>query len=777
MTLELAEQNLGTVEDRNLREHALVAYLEYAMSVNKGRQIPYANDGLKPVHRRILFAMDNLNLTPMASPAKSARVVGEVIGKYHPHGDTSVYDAALNMARPYYNRYPLVICEGNYGTRDGDTPAAMRYTEMKLSPYASIYTEELSMGTVRYVMNYDGTLTEPKSMPGRLPMLLINGSEGIGVGMASGIPSHNLAEVSRAAIALIRNPKATVDDLMEHIQGPDLPSGSTIISSRDAIKACYETGRGSIICRAKWVFEELARGQWQLVFTELPHETSSAKVATEIEDILDPKPKNNDKELSQRQLQLKKLGNSLIELHRDESGKEHAIRYVIVPQSSKVDRDQLVSFLLVNTSLESGVSFNMVQVDSTGRPRQLNLIETLSEWIGYRFACMTNRTMTRLDWVMDRMHILEGRHLVFLNIDEVVRIIRESDGDPKGDLMARFNLTERQAEDILEMRLRQLAGLEGIKIEQEIEKLKGERVELEALLADDSKMRRQMIKEMEVDIKRFADERRTTIEFAPRASLQVKVADDPVTVILSQKGWIRSRQGHAVDTSSLSFKDGDSLLSVIKCRTVDDVVLMASDGRTFSVTAGDLPGGKSEGVPLTTMIELSNGARILYMLAGKPEDKVYVSQSASYGFICQLKDMVASKRAGKAFMRLDGKEKILPPVMVQPGDAYIAAFATNGKALIFPIEEMKELGGGKGVIIMGMDDKDSMVATITCKPADIIQVSGKAKNGRQSKVSMVVGADAKYQLHRARKGCALGTLASISEVVFAQSEEASGSLI
>lgn len=463
-------------EALTLAHYAERAYLDYAVSVVKGRALPEVADGQKPVQRRILFAMHEMGLRADAKPVKSARVVGDVLGKYHPHGDQSAYDALVRLAQDFSLRYPLIDGQGNFGSRDGDGAAAMRYTEARLTPISRLLLEELDQGTVDFIPNYDGSMDEPRLLPARLPFVLLNGASGIAVGMATEIPSHNLREVATAAVALIRDDKLTSTDLMQYMPGPDFPGGGQIISSAADIAQIYETGRGSLKVRARWKIEDLARGQWQLVVTELPPNTSSQKVLEEIEELTNPKVRAGKKSLTPEQLQLRQTLLGLLDAVRDESGKDAPVRLVFEPKSKNIGQQEFANALLAHTSLESGAAINLVMIGTDGRPRQKGLREILREWIDYRFATVTRRTRHRLGKVEDRIHILEGRQLVLLNIDEVIRIIRESD-EPKPALMQAFGLSERQAEDILEIRLRQLARLEAIKIEQELKDLREEQAE------------------------------------------------------------------------------------------------------------------------------------------------------------------------------------------------------------------------------------------------------------------------------------------------------------
>src|SRR5690606_5613816 len=508
-----------------------------------------------------------------AKPVKSARVVGDVLGKYHPHGDQAAYEAMVRMAQDFTLRYPLIDGHGNFGSRDGDGAAAMRYTEARLTPISRLLLDELDLGTVDFMANYDGSQQEPKVLPARLPMVLLNGASGIAVGMATEIPSHNLREVAQAAIALLRKPTMLDEELAALLPGPDYAGGGQIITPQKDIMQIFRTGRGSLKVRARWSFEELARGQWQLVVHELAPGTSGQRVLEEIEALTNPAVKTGKKSLTAEQMQNKARLLSLLDTVRDESGKDAAVRLVFEPKTSKIDRDELVTVLLAHTSLETNVPVNLVMVGTDGRPRQKGIRDILAEWLVFRQETVTRRSRHQLDKVIDRIHVLEGRMVVYLNVDEVIRTIRESD-EPRPALMAAFDLSERQADDILEMRLRQLARLEAFKIEQELQDLRKRQQQLEDLLENPSSMRRLIIKEIEADAKQYGDDRRTLIEEAERAVLEVKVVDEPVTVIVSQKGWLRSRQGHGHDATLFSFKSGDHLYAAYECRSVDTLVAL-----------------------------------------------------------------------------------------------------------------------------------------------------------------------------------------------------------
>jgi topoisomerase IV subunit A len=590
--------NTADVDSLTLATYAERAYLDYAISVVKGRALPEVADGQKPVQRRILFAMNEMNLRADAKPVKSARVVGDVLGKFHPHGDQSAYDALVRLAQDFSLRYPLIDGQGNFGSRDGDGAAAMRYTEARLTKIASLLLDEIDEGTVDFIPNYDGSMQEPRLLPARLPFVLLNGASGIAVGMATEVPSHNLKEVASAAIALMKNPKISHEELMSYVPGPDFPGGAQIISSHAEISQIYQTGRGSLKVRARWVIEDMARGQWKLVVTEMPPGTSTQKVLQEIEELTNPKVKVGKKTLTPEQNNLKQTILSLLDSVRDESSKDAAVRLVFEPKTKNIDVNEFVTTLLAHTSLESNAPINLVMIGNDGRPRQKGLGEILSEWIEFRVATVTRRTQHRLTRVNDRIHILEGRQLVLLNIDKVIKIIRGSD-EPKADLMTAFKLSERQAEDILEIRLRQLARLEAIKIEQELKELNAEKEDLESILGSDSNMRKRIVKEIEADMKTFGDERRTMIQEEKKAVAEAKVIDEPVTVIISQRGWVRARQGHEHDPQQFSFKAGDGMYGTFECRTTDVVLGFGSNGRVYTVPVSDLPGARGDGSPLT----------------------------------------------------------------------------------------------------------------------------------------------------------------------------------
>jgi topoisomerase-4 subunit A len=737
-----------------LHDSAARDYLEYAIAVVKGRALPDVKDGLKPVQRRVLFAMRELGLSATAKPVKSARVVGDVIGKYHPHGDTSAYDAMVRVAQPFMLRYPLVDGQGNFGSRDGDNAAAMRYTEARLTPIAELLLGELGEGTVDFQPNYDGSFDEPAFLPARLPFLLLNGASGIAVGMATEMPSHNLREVAAAVIHKIEHPAAGVSELMAHLPGPDYPGGGQIISSASDIAAAYSSGRGSLRVRARYEIEEMARGAWQVVFKELPPGVSSARVLSEVGALLNPQPKPGKKVIEQAAAQLKALMTSQLDRARDESGKDDDVRLVFEPSSSRIDRNEFVALLLAHTSLETSAPINLVAVGIDGRPCQKSLADLIGEWCNFRIQTVHRRTGFRLQKADDRIHILEGRHIVFLNIDEVIRIIRESD-DPKKALIARFTLSDRQAEDILEIRLRQLARLEGIRIEQELAKLRSEREGLAKLLGSDTLLRRQVIREIRADAEKHGDARRTILLAAATASRSevAAVTDEPVTVIISEKGWARVRQGHHLDLSGVAFKDGDRAGSAQECRSVDSLVILSTEGRAFTLAVASLPDGRGMGAPLSSFVELGTG-KIAHVLTGLPGDELLIAKTSGYGFVCTYADLLSRQKAGKSFLSVEEGATILPPVRLA-GKDHLAALSEDGRLLVFPLEQMKRLSAGKGVQIIGLHDNESLRAVVATQ-GDRVTIKGMFRN----RIKTLLSED-RHLGQRARRGSPVGQLGQV----------------
>lgn len=750
----LFEQAPADGESLTLSTFAERAYLDYAISVVKGRALPDVTDGQKPVQRRILYAMNELGLNATAKPRKSAAVVGDVLGKLHPHGDQSVYDALVRMAQDFSLRYPLIDGQGNFGSRDGDGAAAMRYTEARLTPISKLLMEEIDMGTVDFQPNYDGSTEEPKTLPARLPFVLLNGASGIAVGLATEIPSHNLREVAKAAVALIRNPKLTHEDLMTFIPGPDFPGGGQIITPTATIADIYRVGRGSLKVRANWKIEDMARGQWQAVVTELPPGVSTQKVLEEIEELTNPKVKLGKKSLTPEQLAQKQGILALLDAVRDESGRDAPVRLVFEPKSKNQDQNEFMQTLLVQTSLETSASINLVMIGGDGRPRQKGLGDILREWIDFRFETITRRTRFRLQKVDDRIHILEGREAVLLNIDKVIKIIRESD-EPKPALINAFKLSDRQAEDILEIRLRQLARLEAIKITQELTALRGERSTLQDLLDNPSSMKRLLIKEIEGDEKQFGDDRRTVIEEAEKAAIELKIVDEAVTVIISQKGWVRARTGHGHDTSQFTFKAGDALYGAFECRTVDNLLAFGSNGRIYSVGVSALPNARGDGLPITSLVELSSGSSLLHYYAGAADTVMLLASDAGYGFSAKIGDMLSRVKGGKAFVTLDEGDLPLTPRPLPANASAVACLSEKGRLLVFGLDELKTLAsGGRGVILMELEKGEKLLAAQAITQKGVL-VAGIGRGGKAQEVSLSAIALGPHIGKRARKGKAL----------------------
>jgi len=753
-----------------LASYAQQAYLEYALSVVKGRALPDVSDGQKPVQRRILYAMSRMGLgfggpngATGAKPVKSARVVGDVLGRFHPHGDQAAYDALVRMAQDFSQRYPLIDGQGNFGSRDGDGAAAMRYTEARLARITSLLLDEIDEGTVDFQPNYDGSTDEPKQLPARLPFNLLNGASGIAVGLATEIPSHNLGEVAQACVALVKSPKLSDEELFALIPGPDYPGGGQIISIPTDIAEAYRTGRGSLKVRARWKIEELARGQWQLVVTELPPGVSTQKVLEEIEELTNPKVKAGKKALTQEQNQLKATVLAVLDVVRDESSKDAPVRLVCEPKTSRIEQQELITTLLAHTSLETSAPINLTMVGLDGRPTQKSLRQMLEEWIAFRQTTIERRSRHRLDKVLDRIHILEGRQLVLLNIDEVIAIIRQSD-EPKAALIERFRLSERQAEDILEIRLRQLARLEAIKIEQELKALREEQQKLEEILGSPAALRRLMIKEIEADAKQFADARRTLIQAEKKAVAEVKVVDEPVTVVVSQKGWVRARSGHGHEAASFAFKAGDGLYGTFECRTVDTLLAFGSNGRVYSVPVASLPGARGDGQPVTTLIELEAGTQLVHYFAGPANAWLLLSTSAGYGFLATVENMISRQKGGKAFISCSEGDTVCRPspanVPAPAGNAasalstpatHVACASTGGRILTFEIGELKPMAnGGRGLMLIDLEAKDTLAGAAAYTRS--VKIEGIGRGGKEREETLEIRSLNNARAARGRKG-------------------------
>ena len=737
-------------DELTLAYFASRAYLEYAISVVKGRALPDVCDGMKPVQRRILYAMKRLGLNPDAKTVKSARVVGEVLGKYHPHGDSAAYDAMVRLAQDFTMRYPLVQGQGNFGSADGDGAAAMRYTEVRLSKYADLLLGELDKGTVKFIPNYDGTHKEPVLLPARLPVLLLNGSSGIAVGMATEIPSHNLTEVGEAAIEVIRNPEITTDELLEIVKGPDFPGGAQVISSASDIKNVYQSGYGNLQVRATYHFEELSRGQWQLVFDSVPYKVSVMKVMSELEALTNPKAPQGKKSLTAKQQQDKQLIMNVMSGMRDESSAEAPVRLVIDPKSKSIDREELVSTILSKTSLETSCKFNLVVIGIDGKPRQKGLKDILSEWVSFRLRTVRARSQTSLTEAEARIHTLEGRLIVLVDIEEVIRIIRGAD-DPKKELMTHFGLSDTQAEDILEIKLRQLASLDEVKLRKELEKLRNEAERLRGLLTDEKKLRREVTKEIRQDIDTYGDERRTLIEEAKGASIAKQVIDEPVTVIVSEKGFLRSRQGHGFDARAMNFKLGDKYRCSMECRSVDNLYILSNTGRIYSIPVSSLPSARGEGTHVSAFVQFQDGDVPFDYICGAPDTVLLFTSDAAMGFFCKMSDLSVRQRGGKSFFILDGA-KPLPVQVSTPLTGWIAALSSSGRLVVFTTDELRALSsGGKGTTIMALQDGEKLVAAVPISPNGVVVV-GKGRGGKIQELLVGPRSIEDYRTRRGRKG-------------------------
>ena len=701
------------LERRPLKEFTEKAYLDYSMYVILDRALPHVGDGLKPVQRRILYAMSELGLSASAKFKKSARTVGDVLGKFHPHGDSACYEAMVLMAQPFSYRYPLVDGQGNWGSPDDPKSfAAMRYTESRLAPYAELLLDEVDQGTVDWQPNFDGTLDEPRLLPARLPNLLLNGTTGIAVGMATDIPAHNLREVARACMHLLEHPQATVPDLMRFIPGPDFATAGEIVTSADELLKLYESGSGSVRQRARY---ELEHGD--IVITALPYQVSGSRVLEQIA----------------AQFNAKKL--PMIEDFRDESDHEYPTRLVIVPRSNRVDVERLMSHLFATTDLERSYRVNMNLIGLNGRPRVMNLRELLVEWLTYRTETVRRRSRHRLDKVLERLHLLDGLLIAFLNIDEVIRIVRSED-EPKPVLMARFGLSDLQADYVLNTRLRQLARLEELEIRAEQAELAAERDRLQRLLGDESLLKRLIHDEIAADMAQYGDERRSPLVARAAASAidETELApSEPVTVVLSEKGWVRAAKGHDVDPTGFGYRSGDAFLGTARLRSHQSVVFLDSTGRSYSLPAHTLPSARGQGEPLTGRLDPPPGARFVALLGDVPEARYLLASDAGYGFIVRLDDLIAKPKAGKAVLTLPAGAQVLTPVPVGEGEgARLAAATSAGHLLLFPVAELPEMPRGKGNKIIAIPSErlasreEVLVALAVLPPGGALTVlSGK----------------------------------------------------
>ena len=719
-----------------LRTFTEKAYLNYSMYVIMDRALPFIGDGLKPVQRRIVYAMSELGLNAAAKFKKSARTVGDVLGKFHPHGDSACYEAMVLMAQPFSYRYPLVDGQGNWGAPDDPKSfAAMRYTESRLSKISEILLTELGQGTVDFQPNFDGTLEEPQYLPARLPHILLNGTTGIAVGMATDIPPHNINEVADAAVLLLDNPKAGLDDVLNIIQGPDFPTEAEIISPKDDIRKMYETGRGSIKMRATWHKED-----GEIIISALPHQSSPSKIIAQIAE----------------QMTAKKL--PMVEDIRDEADYENPVRIVLVPRSNRVDTDALMAHLFATTDLEKSYRVNMNMIGLDHKPAVKGLLQVLTEWLTFRRTTVTRRLQHRLDKVLDRLHILDGLMIAFLNIDEMIEIIRTED-EPKQVLMARFNLSNEQAEAILNLRLRHLAKLEEHQLQAEKDKLEEERSNLELILGSERRLNTLIKKEIQEDAKKYASPRMSQLverEEAKAISESEMTPAEPVTVILSEMGWVRCAKGHDIDPEGLSYKAGDKYLAHACGKSNQPVIFIDSTGRSYALDPLSLPSARSQGEPLTGKLTLPAGATIEQVIMEPEKQELLMASDAGYGFICKFEDLIARNKAGKALISLPENAKVLKPETLSESASLLVSLTSAGRMLIFPVRDLPALSKGKGNKIISIPAANAKARSELLVKLFLIseQASLEFHSGKR-KITLKPEDLQKFRAERGRKGSQL----------------------
>ena len=730
------ELNFEGVERQPLRTFTEKAYLDYSMYVILDRALPAIGDGLKPVQRRIIYSMSELGLSAASKHKKSARTVGDVIGKFHPHGDSACYEAMVLMAQSFSYRYPTVDGQGNWGSQDDPKSfAAMRYTEAKLTRYADVLLGELAHGTVDWTQNFDGTLDEPVMLPARLPNLLLNGTSGIAVGMATDIPPHNLREVAAACIHLLEEPDATTATLMKHIRGPDLPTGAEIVSPRSDLKEFYEKGVGSFKARATYRIED-----GNVVIDAFPHQVSPTRVQEQIAE----------------QMRAKKL--PMVEDLRDESDHEHPVRLVLVPRSNRIDMAEVMNHLFATTDLERNYRVNLNIIGLDGRPRVMGLRSILTEWLDFRIATVTRRLQHRLERVQKRLHILEGLLVVYLNLDEVIRIIRRED-EPKPVLMKRFKLSDEQAEEILNTRLRHLARLEEMKIREEQKELAAEREDLEALLKSKARLKKLVGSEIREDAEKHGDARRTRIierEAAQAIDETTLIANEPVSVVLSTGGWIRSAKGHEIDPHALSYKSGDGFQSMAQGRSLQAAVFIDSTGRTYSLPAHSLPSARGQGEPLSGRLNPPDGAKFAGVMMGEPEDLWLLASDAGYGFTVRLKELITDRRAGKTVLNVPDGAMVLPPALVLAPESLVVVMSSEGTLLAFPVADVPEMPRGKGNKLYDIPGRKAAAREELMTGIAVVPPKGSLRLWAGEKQKTLEWADLKaYRGQRAQRGAVL----------------------
>ena len=728
--------NYEGIEQMPLRTFTEKAYLNYSMYVIMDRALPFIGDGLKPVQRRIVYAMSELGLNAAAKFKKSARTVGDVLGKFHPHGDSACYEAMVLMAQPFSYRYPLVDGQGNWGAPDDPKSfAAMRYTESRLSKISEILLSELGQGTVDFQPNFDGTLEEPQYLPARLPHILLNGTTGIAVGMATDIPPHNINEVADAAVMLLDNPKAGLDDVLNIIQGPDFPTEAEIISPKDDIRKMYETGRGSIKMRATWHQED-----GEIIISALPHQSSPSKIIAQIAE----------------QMTAKKL--PMVEDIRDEADYENPVRIVLVPRSNRVDTDALMAHLFATTDLEKSYRVNMNMIGLDHKPAVKGLLQVLTEWLTFRRTTVTRRLQHRLDKVLARLHILDGLMIAFLNIDEVIEIIRTED-EPKQVLMARFNLSDEQAEAILNLRLRHLAKLEEHQLQAEKDKLEEERSNLELILGSERRLNTLIKKEIQEDAKKYASPRMSQLverEEAKAISESEMTPAEPVTVILSEMGWVRCAKGHDIDPAGLSYKAGDKYLAHACGKSNQPVIFIDSTGRSYALDPLSLPSARSQGEPLTGKLTLPAGATIEQVIMEPEKQELLMASDAGYGFICKFEDLIARNKAGKALISLPENAKVLKPEKLSESASLLVSLTSAGRMLIFPVRDLPALSKGKGNKIISIPAANAKARSeLLVKLFLISELASLEFHSGKRKITLKPEDLQKFRAERGRKGSQL----------------------
>lgn len=757
----------------NISAYAESSYLEYATSVVKGRAIAWVQDGCKPVHRRIIYSMYKMGITDAGLPVKCARVTGDVIGKYHPHGDVAVYDAMVNMTQAFRMRYPIIEGVGNFGSRDGDGAAAARYTECKFYGMSKVLFDELNEEAVDMIPNYDGKEIEPFVMPARLPMILLNYTEGIGVGMATNIPSHNMKEVVDATIAYLNNEQITLKEVLEYIKGPDFPTGGQLISSKDEIEKVYQEGRGSFRMRAKYIIEHPGTKNWKIVFNELPFGISIKNVLEEVMYLLNPemKAKKDAKgkfKLSAEQIRLKQLFLNLIADYRDESDKENLVRLVFTPKSFKQDPEELVAILLGSTSLESNFSANFVVVGLDGRTCQKNLLEIMSEWTTFRLQTIDRRCRFHIEKISNRLHILDGRKIVLHHIDEVIQIVKNS-LDPKQDLITKYQLSEIQAQDVLDLRLRQLGNLELSAIEKEHKDISSKKIELEKIIATEKSLKKQMIKELNHDSDKYSDVRLTEVIESQKSDLSLlqqksaKVTEENITLAVSDKGWVKVLKGNK-QAEDIAFKEGDKLSYKFYCKNTDTLCIFDVEGKVYNYPLNEL---NKDGCPIGTLVQL--GAKLSLVCPINKDNKYVLSQDSGYGFIVKGENLMTKMKAGKEMFTIQPHQNIMQPLFFGINedilDYHLGVITNENRFLTYKLSDVSEIGKGKGIVLCGLPEGGKIKEIKIIKDSQV-KFALDGKNGKDKDCLITKEHFTEYVKGRSTKGAILPLKDKASNISF-----------